>query len=174
MLNPAADEKDGQGDLMRFVLRLAHTCGIDFGDSTLKQWIDTMRIAPAMVNDFKADLERAPEPMRLVVSVHASVTGDWPESVSACLQLDGQDLYYQRYACAPTADGVSSAIADAVFDADKAAEDRDLRCRRIDVAAPVGLLLGWRPEEIDDEGRLGANHDFVLHWSERLKKSPAG
>lgn len=113
--------------------------------------------------------------LRLVVSLHASIAGDWPESLEVWLRVDGR-VHARESLALPSMDegGAREALGaalswarDSVFDINP-----DLQLRHLDIALPTPMLMRWRPEEIVVEGsRLGVHHDIVAHWSERLNPS---
>lgn len=170
-LNPPVGQS-GRAQLLRLVLTLAADTGCDLDSDLIQRWIEELGLL-VLANGIRRELteRRATEQVRLIVSLHASLTGDWPEVVTAWLLHGDEDVDRAQFPCSPTADGVTSAIFEAVDRAHDIAEGRGVTLRRVEVAAPTELLLSWRPEEIESGIRLGWDHDVVLHWSERLKQS---
>ncbi|GGN48146.1 hypothetical protein GCM10011579_000520 [Streptomyces albiflavescens] len=106
--------------------------------------------------------------LRLVVSLHAAVADEWPETLEAWL-LDRGEMYTHRvFRCAPDQPGVEERLAGILNWASVRARKLGVRLRRVEIAASAALLLSWRPEETYFGERLGERHDVVLRWSERL------
>lgn len=162
----------GTTQLVDFVFRLAEGAGHDLDAPELSQWAAENK-ATMVANEVKQRLieRRELQRLRLVVSLHASLTGDWPEVIKAWLLLDDEDFTYTEVHCEPTPAGVTSAINEAVDWADEHAYEQGVALQQVEVAAPVALLLRWRPEEIERMGPLGVDHDVVMHWSDRFKAS---
>ena len=154
----------------RFVVLLAHETGKDVDDPALLRWAERID-AQTLLNDAK-DFARDSSGQRrlsLVVSLHSSLAGDWPETLDCWLLRDGALFQRKQFRCATRGQpGVEDALDDAVIWADDEATALDFRLRRVDVALPVGLLLKWRPEEAGVGEALGVRYDVVLHWSGRL------
>lgn len=168
-LNHPVVDPDGRAQLVRFVLTLAADAGRRLDAPELQEWAAEMG-ATVMANDIAATLRtrHAARRLRLIVSLHASVAGDWPEEIVAWLLHDDIDYQHQVFACQPTHSGTTAAVIEAVDWADDHAEALDLQLRNVEVAVPSGLLLLWRPEEIERGVRLGLDYDVVMHWSERI------
>ncbi|SCF42094.1 hypothetical protein GA0070216_11531 [Micromonospora matsumotoense] len=171
-LNPQVGQS-GPAQLVRFILTLAEQAGRDLQAPELRRWVDELGLL-AYANEVIAELSdrQAPRELRLIVSLHASLTGDWPEVVQAWVMHGDEDVDHADHPCEPTPDGVAIAVFSAVDEAERLADARGLPLRHVEVAAPAGLLLQWRPEEIELGIRLGLTHDVVLHWSDRFKQSP--
>ncbi|NUR62221.1 MAG: hypothetical protein HOV87_26705, partial [Catenulispora sp.] len=159
--------------LCRFVVALARQAGRDDAAPELRGWADRIG-AGQLLNDARQQARRraARRRLRLVVSLHASVAGDWPASLSAWLLDGAETLRHEVFENRPTPDraGTEQALAEAVVWAEELAEElgRDTEVYRIEVAAPSALLLRWRPEEYAPSSRLGMDYDVVLRWSVRL------
>lgn len=172
---PATD-RGCQASVAKFVLLLANEAGLDTGVSD-PQWADRLdqwarsinaRVHVSDAAEFIHGRQKE-QHLRLVISLH-TLAGDWPENVEAWLLRDGELFERRSFGC-ETVDqtGAEDAVGEAVAWADVAAEKLDLRLRRVDIAAPVTLLLKWRPEEVlVDNEYLGVNHEVVAHWSQRL------
>ncbi|WP_314246775.1 hypothetical protein [Streptomyces sp. DSM 40907] len=163
-------DRDGRRAVARFVALLGHVCGMDPGDPELRSWGKRIE-APVEVNDAVEHVVRRTEGQRLglVVSLHSSLTGDWPEVLDGWLLLDGTMIHHEQFPSG-TADrrGAESAVEDAVLWAEEHARTLDLPLKRLDLAAPSGLLLAWRPEEAGVAMLLGIRYEVRLHWSNRL------
>ncbi|MGC4778637.1 hypothetical protein [Micromonospora chalcea] len=172
MLNPPVGQS-GAAQLVRFVFTLAEQAGRDLHAPELRRWVDELGLM-VYANEVIAQISgrRAPQELRLIVSLHASLTGDWPEVIQAWVMHGDEDVDQADHPCEPSPDGVAGAVFAAVDQAERFAETRGLPLRHVEVAAPAGLLLQWRPEEIELGIRLGQTHSVMLHWSERFKQSP--
>lgn len=171
-LNPPVG-RNGRAELLRFVMTLAADAGCDLNDAALCGWVDDLGLI-TLANDLRRELadRQAGEQLRLIISLHAGLTDDdWPETVLAWLTLDDRDIDHTPYPCSPTPSGVQAAIFAAVDHAQWIADQNGLPLRRVEIAAPAGLLLRWRPEELAYRSRLGWDYYVILHWSERLKQS---
>ncbi|WP_149549177.1 caspase family protein [Streptomyces marokkonensis] len=155
--------------LTRFVVALGSDAGLDLCSPGVTAWADACG-ARIELNDAQEELLRGQTArrLRLVVSLHATVADDWPESLSLWLLDGGTVCERAEIACAPTQTAVEAKLAQAVAWARKHARPRQAPLRHVDVAVPTSLLLRWRPEETDFGVRLGVNHDVVVRWSMRL------
>lgn len=171
-LNPRVG-RSGAAELVRFVFALADQAGCDLRAPELCRWVDELGLM-VYANEVIAEIgdRRAPRELRLIVSLHASLTGEWPEVVKAWVMCGDEDADHADHPCEPTPAGVAAAVFAAVDQAERFAATQALPLRHVEVAAPAGLLLQWRPEEIELGIRLGLTHDVVLHWSDRFKQSP--
>jgi hypothetical protein len=174
------DERGCLPHMARFVLLLlAPTTGQAIeavagadGGKAFRRWAES--IGWVQVNNaerFAAPLRQG-QHLRLIIGLHASLSGDWPESLEAWLRLDGE-LYDHASFPFPTVDraGAEKALGAAVAWAHNLVRDGldSLELRHVDIAAPTTLLLNWRPEETDlGNALLGVWHDVVAHWSGRL------
>ncbi|MER5466518.1 hypothetical protein ABT010_39005 [Streptomyces sp. NPDC002668] len=154
----------------RFVALLARGAGKRLKGREVKRWARSVNAQVAVNDAAELIASRQDERrLRLVLSLHASLTGDWPEMLQAWLLHDGELLHPGEFACpTPGKKGVEDALEAAVAWAEEHAEALDLPLRRLDIAAPSALLLSWRPEEAGIGLRLGVQYDVVLHWSRRL------
>ncbi|MGA5417964.1 hypothetical protein [Streptomyces pseudogriseolus] len=155
--------------LTRFVATLGADAGMDLSDPEITAWADACG-ARIELNDAQEDLFRAQAArrLRLVVSLHATVADDWPESLDLWLLDSGKVCERAVLASTPTQAAVEAKLAEAVAWARKHARIRRSELRHVDVAVPTSLLLRWKPEETDFGVRLGVNHDVVVRWSMRL------
>lgn len=105
--------------------------------------------------------------LRLIVSLHAALADEWPETLQAFL-LDGSDVQEQSdFGCTPDQRGVEQGLVEALKWA--RTKSRTIgEMRRVEVVASAGLFLRWRPEETNFGERLGHRYDVVLRWSERM------
>ncbi|GAA4460007.1 hypothetical protein [Phytohabitans houttuyneae] len=155
--------------MVRFLILLAADAGLDVEGPELRGWAESVG-ATVQANDAaEAIRTRSREQrLRLIVSLHASIAGDWPETLGGWLLCDG-DLYQrEEFPCEPSRAGVEAALASAIDWAEEHAAEGRLTLRRVDVAIPTPLLLRWRPEEVEYGARLGVDYDVVTRWSERL------
>ncbi|MFD9334432.1 hypothetical protein ACFWBF_08455 [Streptomyces sp. NPDC060028] len=168
--NHPATEVDGRRAVARFVALLAQACGKDLKDPELRAWGQRIE-APVEVNDAIVHAARRTDSQRLslVVSLHSSLTGDWPEVLDGWLLLDGAMVHHEQFPNeAADRRGAESAVEEAVQWAEEHAATLELPLKRLDLAVPSGLLLAWRPEEAGVAMLLGIRYDVRLHWSSRL------
>lgn len=164
--------------MCRFVVAIAQNAHRDLAAPELRAWVGRIDAEVAFNNAVEnAAHRRADQRLRLIVSLHASVAGDWPPTLDAWL-LDGGDLRGHEVfpnRAEPDRPGTEEALAAAVEWAEAGADDLDpeLRLQRIEVAAPSALLLRWRPEEATIGPRLGVDYDVTVRWSQRLNP-PSG
>ncbi|MET7285121.1 hypothetical protein [Streptomyces sp. NPDC005573] len=156
--------------LTRFVVLLGTEAGQDPADPAVRRWARSIDASVAL-NDalaFAREL-REDQQLSLVVSLHASLTGDWPDSVDAWLLQDGAVVGHEQYDT-PGADQarVEEVLDEAVLWAEDEARERGLGLHRLDVALPAARLLDWHPEEAGLGVWLGHQFVVVLHWSGRL------
>ncbi|MFJ6434186.1 hypothetical protein [Streptomyces sp. NPDC091416] len=167
-------QRNGKPSVAEFVVRLAFASGKDLASSELHGWARSVG-AQQELNDAVTKVlgDREDQQLRLAVSLDSSLTGGWPEAVSAWLLQDGDLLERQDFNC-PTVDraGAEAAIEAAAVWAEDHAEALGRRLRWLDVAVPSGALLEWRPEEAGEGLRFGVQYDVVLHWSRRLAPDP--
>lgn len=165
---------NGKPSVAEFVVRLALASGMDLASPELLAWARSVD-AQQELNDAvtKVLVDREDQQLRLAVSLDSSLTGGWPEAVSAWLLQDGELLERQDFGC-PTVDraGAEAAIETAAGWAEDHAEALGRRLRWLDVAVPSGVMLEWRPEEAGEGLRFGVQYDVVLHWSRRLTPDP--
>jgi hypothetical protein len=156
--------------LVTFVLRLAADAGLDLAAPEIHRWAATID-AVIDVNELAAELLRRQENgrARLIISLHASVAGDWPESVVGWCLIDDEPSEPREHPCQAGRAGLEHAIRDLVDWADDAVDDAGLHLQRVEVAVPTGLLLRWRPEDADISARLVVQYDVVTRWGDRLR-----
>ncbi|MEW2139812.1 hypothetical protein AB0892_25050 [Streptomyces sp. NPDC005409] len=168
--NHPATDRDGRRAVARFVALLGQACGKHLDDPELRSWAQRIE-APVEVNDAIEHAARRTQCQRLglVVSLHSSLTGDWPEVLDGWLLLDGAMVHHEQFP-SETADrrGAENAVEDAVLWAEDHARTLNLPLKRLDLAVPSGLLLAWRPEEAGVAMLLGIRYEVRLHWSNRL------
>lgn len=170
----AVTRSNGKSSVAEFMVRLALVSGKDLASPELHAWARSVD-AQQELNDAVTKVldDREDQQLRLAVSLDSSLTGSWPEAVSAWLLQDGELLERQDFSCA-TVDqaGAEAAIEAAAVWAEDHAEALGRRLRWLDVAVPSGVLLEWRPEEAGEGLRFGVQYDVVLHWSRRLAPDP--
>jgi len=160
--------------LARFVLELIEDAGLDCGCDEVREWATSVNGLVAYNDELAARKRRLIERrLRLVVSLHYSPTGDWPEALGAWLLYDEDVHGHQDFSCRPDRAGAEEALTEAVEWAMGHADSLGLPLERIEVAAPARRLLDWRPEEVICGARLGVDHMVVPRWSQRLDQSPA-
>lgn len=179
-----ASEDDCRNEMLRFILLvLGPEAGQadeaykgDDEERQFRSWADPLSIGPVQINEAR-EFARNRQPnqhLSLVVSLHTSIAGSWPESLEAWLLIDGKLHMHDSFWFATVdREGAERALKAALAWAHEGARGLGHRLRRVDVAAPAELLLGWRPEEAVVGGAsLGVHHEVVAHWSQRL--SPLG
>ncbi|MET9764520.1 caspase family protein [Streptomyces sp. NPDC006372] len=156
--------------LVRFVASLAMTTGVPAEHPVLRQWAADIGADIDLNDAFEKWAEQAREMrLRLVVSLHAAVGDEWPESLTAWL-LDGDAHHqHQEFPCRPDRSGVERQIGAALRWASGLADTLGFPLKRVEIAAPAPLLVQWRPEETDYGRRLGDRHDVILRWSDRMQ-----
>ncbi|MFG2294377.1 hypothetical protein [Streptomyces sp. NPDC048603] len=156
--------------LVRFVASLAMATGVPSAHPALRQWAADIGADIDLNDAFERWAERSRDMrLRLVVSLHAAVGDEWPESLTAWL-LDGETHHgHREFPCRPDRTGVERQIGAALRWASGLAETVGLPLKRVEIAAPAPLLVQWRPEETDYGRRLGDRHDVVLRWSDRMQ-----
>ncbi|MFE1840689.1 vWA-MoxR associated conflict system protein [Streptomyces sviceus] len=155
--------------LTKFVAALGTDAGLDLSASEVAAWADACG-ARIELNDAQEALARgmAAQRLRLVVSLHATVADDWPESLSLWLLDGGTVCERAEVACAPTQAAIEAKLGEAVRWGRSHARQRQAPLKHVDVAVPTALVLRWKPEETDFGVRLGVHHDVVVRWSMRL------
>ncbi|WP_374984785.1 hypothetical protein [Streptomyces fradiae] len=156
--------------LVDFVALLAHETGVGPQTPELRGWAAGIGALIDLNDAFDRLADRRRDMrLRLVVSLHAAVGDEWPESLEAWLLDDGEVRDREEFACSPDRAGVERQLGAALRWASRLAARMDVPLRRVEVAAPAPLLVQWRPEETDFGMRLGAEHDVVLRWSDRIR-----
>ncbi|MFJ4915525.1 hypothetical protein [Streptomyces sp. NPDC088726] len=155
--------------LAAFVASLADEDGLDPHCDALTAWARTCG-AVVEINDAFAALEEhdTSSRLRLVVSLHAALADEWPETLVAWLLDRGTVIAHREFGCAPSRAGVERQLVGVLKWASAEARRVGAALRRVEVAASSALLTQWSPEEADLGIRLGVRHDVVLRWSERL------
>ncbi|AZM93599.1 hypothetical protein [Streptomyces sp. W1SF4] len=171
VLHRPVDDPDGRATLLRFVVRLAATAGLDTGEAAFTDWcrraghdLATAELLHRKFRNLTADARR-----RLVVHLRGTTPAeDLPASADAWL-LDerGRPTHTRPTTpCRPDPEGLADTLADILDWADGILGTTLLH--RVDIALPAPTLLQWRPEEADVGIRLGAHHLVVLHWGARI------
>jgi hypothetical protein len=171
--SPALDA-DCRSRVVQFTLVVLQEAGYPLDGDLLTGWASAIG-APVAVND-EIERQRASQRehrLRLILVLNTTVTGTWPESVD-CWLLDGEQVL-DRCTLSTTRDerGCDESVMAAVDWAEEHAATLDLPLRRVEVAVPTALLLGWRPESVG-EVFLGVDYDVLTHWSERLRGARTG
>jgi NTP-dependent ternary conflict system VMAP-like protein/TIR domain-containing protein len=160
--------------MARFVLELADDAGVDLDSPELRGWAASIGAIVAFNGVLAIRRQRrAHRRLRLIVSLHYALAGDWPETLGAWLLYDDMFYDHEDFDCTPDQSGAEEALTSAVDWAEGHAANLGIILRRIEVAAPVRVLLRWRPEEVEYGPRLGVNYDVLAHWSRRLDPQPA-
>ncbi|CAL9589427.1 hypothetical protein [Streptomyces sp. enrichment culture] len=156
--------------LVDFVALLAHETGVAPDTPAVRGWAAGVGAVIDLNDAFERLADRTRDMrLRLVVSLHAAVGDEWPESLAAWLLDGGEVRDREEFACSPDRSGVERQLGAALRWASRLAAAVDVPLRRVEVAAPAPLLVRWRPEETDFGMRLGAEHDVVLRWSDRIQ-----
>ena len=174
VLTDPASDRNRRSRLAQFVVELADDAGIALDSTQLRTWARSLQ-ADVPFND--AVLRRRQRPadrrLRLVVGLHYRRTGDWPEDLGVWLVYDGAICEHFDVHCpAPDQDGAELALAEAVDRAVGYADALGVELARIEVAAPVKILLSWRPEETPYGQHLGLSFEVLARCSRRLEDSP--
>ncbi|MER5790531.1 hypothetical protein [Streptomyces sp. NPDC001980] len=179
VLRRPVTDVDGRASLLGFVLRLATEAGIDTDNPEFDAWCQQSGydIGEANALRQKAMAQARARHRRLLIHLRGDPARDWPEEGRAWLLDEMTDdttgrttekatAEHPSLRCAPSADGVA-ALLDEVLDWVHDLPDITL-LHRVDIAMPARTLLCWRAEEADVGSRLGAHHDVVLHWGDRM------
>jgi hypothetical protein len=164
--------RPGRPQLARFVAALADDAGLDLGAPALRGWAASVdAIVP--FNDAVAarGRRRAERRLRLIVSLHYSPSGDWPDKLGAWLLYDGVVYQSKDIDATPDQRGAEEALAVAVDWAVPFARGLGVPLRRVEVAVPVGILLRWQPEDARHVRKLGLDYQVLTRWSRRLDRS---
>ncbi|MFI8961826.1 hypothetical protein ACIGO8_06890 [Streptomyces sp. NPDC053493] len=157
--------------LAEFVALLARETDVAPQDPALRAWAKETG-AVIDLNDAFARLAERTEEMRLrlVVSLHAAVCDEWPETLAAWLLDGGTVRHHEEFRCAAQdRAGTERALGGVLRWAAGHARALGTPLRRVEIAAPAPLLATWRPEETDFGMRLGSRYDVVLRWSDRIQ-----
>jgi hypothetical protein len=169
-LNYAHAERSCRPRMARFVLTLAHELKLNPDSTEMRDWAKSIEAIVAFNDALKAiQKQRTLRRLRLIVSLHHGLSGEWPEEVSAWVRDDGEFFKHRIYKCRPDQPGVESAVNNAVEWAELQALEFRIPLERIEIAVPARILLRWRPEEMRYGGELlGRNHTVLTRWSQRL------
>ncbi|KUL66758.1 hypothetical protein ADL28_03140 [Streptomyces violaceusniger] len=167
---PACDA-DGRMALLSFILRLAAEAGIDTEDQAFTNWCRDNGYDIGMANNLRQELKEQMQGrhQRLLIHLRGGPGHDWPEEGQAWLldETTGQRTPSPPLRCAPHADGVAALLGDVLVWADGFLSKGRL-LRRVDIAMPARTLLCWRAEETNVDIKLGAHHEVVVHWGDRM------
>jgi hypothetical protein len=173
-LNYPMKEGSCRPAMARFVVALATDAAYDLDAAEMRAWaVEVGALLP--YNDVVLATRETSRQRRLRLVVRLdSPAGDWPETLSAWLLLDG-DVHLRAVftECAPSQDGAEAKLLEAVEWAESEAVELGLDLRHIDVAVPSTIMLRWAPEEVLNGTRLGEQYEVHPRWSIRLDP-PAG
>jgi hypothetical protein len=166
-------DADARTALLTFVLHLAAQAGIDTSSQEFTDWCNRdgydIGKAHTLRNGLRA--QRRDRHHRLLIHLWGKPAHDWPEEGAAWLldettgRLAADSL---SLSCAPGADGVAALISRGLDWAHGLPQVTTLP--RVDIAIPARTLLHWRSEEADlGPALLGANHEVVVHWGDRIR-----
>lgn len=164
-----ANEPNCKAALTRFALTIALDAGRDLAVPEIQEWVVAAG-AMVLANDLievTAERRRSLR-LRLVVSLHASFAGGWPDSLSAWLLKDDELCERADFECTPDQSGVEGALCAAVDWGEDHADARNLLLRRLEIAVPAALAPSWRPERVANGPMLGVDYDVVMRWSQRI------
>ncbi|WP_406435777.1 hypothetical protein OHB00_17140 [Streptomyces sp. NBC_00631] len=169
-LHAPGDAEARNARLAHFVAALAVDDGLTAQHPQLRAWATSIGVRVELDEAFDALGRRGTEArLRLVVSLHAAVADQWPETLEAWLLDRGEVFAHEgRFACPPTQQGVERELERAVRWASTEARKIGVRPRSVDIAASAALLLRWRPELTSFGELLGFRYNVLLRWSERL------
>ncbi|MFD8321622.1 vWA-MoxR associated conflict system protein [Kitasatospora purpeofusca] len=155
--------------LAAFIAVLAREDGLDADNPSIARWAKEAD-ATIELNDAFEQLakQQTGSRLRLVVSLHAALADDWPESLLAWLLDDGRPVAHREFVCVPSQHGVEQQLGTVLKWAYGQARPIGACLKRVEIAASSTLLLRWRPEETNLGVRLGVLHDVGLRWSDRL------
>ncbi|MEV0132520.1 hypothetical protein AB0H83_29155 [Dactylosporangium sp. NPDC050688] len=171
----ALHHRDGPAGLRRwlasFVVNLAVDAGMDLDVEPVRRWANELNML-VDINDVARTVraQRENARARLIVSLHAAVADDWPESLVGWWLLDGKPSEPKKEDCEPSQRGLEAAVRRLLEWADDEIQDHEpgLELEQVDIAIPTGLLLRWQPEEAEIGGRLVQHHQVVTRWGDRL------
>jgi hypothetical protein len=167
-----ASERSCRPRMARFVVLLAAEAGLDPSGPAFREWAESVE-AIVPLNDALASLEdeRSRDRLRLVVSLHYALAGEWPEELGAWTLCDGKIYQHQDFPCPPDRVGVEEALREAVDWAEEHAQVLGMTLQKIEVAIPADKMLYWYPEQVEYGQRLGVNYDVLTRWSYRFESS---
>ncbi|MEU3992011.1 hypothetical protein AB0F24_27270 [Streptomyces platensis] len=155
--------------LATFIATLAMEDGLGPDTPELSAWARAVGAVVELNDSFAALTEQVEASrLRLVVSLHAALADEWPETLLAWLLDHGEQVARAEFPCTPTQSGVEQQLAKVLKWASRQATQAGAQLKRIEIAAPSSLLVRWRPEETNLGVRLGVRHEVVLRWSDRL------
>lgn len=156
--------------MARFVLTLAYDLKLNPESDEMRDWAKSIGAIVAFNSALKLmRKQRSFQRLRLIVSLHHGLPGEWPAEVSAWVRGDGEFFRHTIQKCKPDQPGVESAVNKAVEWAELQALKFRVPLERIEIAVPAWILLRWRPEEVKYGGQLlGHNHMVLTRWSQRL------
>lgn len=173
-LNYPASEGSCARQLARFVAHVVTDAGMDTADPRLLEWARNIDALAAFNTEAKRCRSQVPgDRLRLIISLHHALAGDWPNTLGAWLLVDGQVREHREFDCvAADQQGAEEAIRDALDWARGISQVLGRDLVRIEVAVPGHIMLNWNPEEVVYGQRLGVNFDVVTRWSQRLDQRP--
>ena len=171
-LNYATKEETCRPRMARFLVTLLDSLGINPDGHEMRSWADAVQAKVAFGDALKEiRKQQVGQRFRLVISLQHTLAGEWPSQLSYWLRNDGEPLEHDIIDCAPNQQGVEDAVEKVVTKAAIRARRDKAQLEYIDVAAPAGILLRWRPEEVAyGNQHLGFKHTVLPRWSRRLEE----
>jgi hypothetical protein len=168
-------DKTALKTIAEFVVTLAHLTGHDVDDDELVRWAARLKCSEH-VNAMRARLraERRSTQLRLIVGLHGSLSGHWPDELEGWL-LKGSSLVEGGHLIirteANSKRGTQNALAEIVAEASRIASAQDFVLARVEIAAPARILWKWQPECVVFGKRLKVHFDVVPRWIGRMNDS---
>ncbi|MGW1378430.1 vWA-MoxR associated conflict system protein [Streptomyces sp. NPDC002446] len=174
LLHAPAQGQSPTARLAAFVAALAVSSGVASDTRELTRWAADIGASIELNDAFDELYERScGGRARLVVSLHAAVGDEWPESLDAWLLTGnaGKEEHapHDVFPCHPSQAGVERGLGTVLRWASEQAQVLGISFRQVEIAASTSLLLRWHPEKTVIGRRLGARYDVVLRWSGRLQ-----
>ena len=171
-LEYAPRDRDCRRLMARFVVAIGREAGKDPRCDELRGWAREVD-ATHQLNDTIAEYENLPpmpgSRLRLIVSLHGSITDGWPAEVQAWLQHGERRLAEGVFSCSGQSESATGgAVLQAVRWGTLEAKSSARRLQRIEIAAPEAILHAWCPEELKFGRLLGLQFDVALRWSRRI------
>lgn len=173
-LNYPRSDSSCARQLARFVAHVVTDAQMNTADPRLLAWAKDIDALAAFNTEAHHCRSQAPgKRLRLIVSLHHALPGDWPRTLDAWLLVDNRIREHRNFG-SPDADrqGTEKAIRDALDWAMEISRILGRELMRIEVAVPGHIMLNWNPEEVVYGQRLGVNFDVVTRWSQRLDQRP--
>lgn len=168
-------DKTAEKIIANFVTALAHTATDDDHGDKLTIWARRHKCSEH-VNAMRHRLrnERHSAQLRLIVGLHGSLSGEWPDELEGWL-LDGSTLlkdgHFTVDTAANTKVGTQNALAAIVAAASNLAHTRNLTLTRVEIAAPARILVKWQPECVVHGKSLKVHYDVIPRWIGRMDDS---